>query len=69
MREMTLRQIEVIRAVMMAGTIQDAAKLLKVSAPDISRLVKYTESPLGLRLFERKSGCSSLPPKPRRSSG
>ncbi|MTE01178.1 LysR family transcriptional regulator [Paracoccus sp. YIM 132242] len=56
MREMTLRQVEVIRAVMMAGTIQGAAKLLNVSAPGISRLVKYTESSLGIRLFERKGG-------------
>lgn len=56
MREMTLRQVEVIRAVMMAGTIQGAAKLLNVSAPGISRLMKYTESSLGIRLFERKGG-------------
>ena len=39
---MTLRQIEVIRAVMVTGTIGGAAKLLNVSAPGISRLVKYT---------------------------
>ena len=35
---MTLRQIEVIRAVMISGTITGAAKLLNVSAPGISRL-------------------------------
>ncbi|WP_347138588.1 LysR family transcriptional regulator [Paracoccus sp. SSK6] len=45
-----------IRAVMMAGTIQGAAKLLNVSAPGISRLVRYTEGSLGIRLFERKGG-------------
>lgn len=56
MRELTLRQVEVIRAVMMAGTIQGAATLLGVSAPGISRLVKHTEETLGLRLFERKAG-------------
>lgn len=56
MRELTLRQVEVIRAVMMAGTIQGAAKLLNVSAPGISRLVKHTESTLGVRLFERRAG-------------
>jgi DNA-binding transcriptional LysR family regulator len=37
---LTLRQIEVIRAVMVAGTINGAAKLLNVSAPGISRLMK-----------------------------
>ncbi|QYK41463.1 MAG: LysR family transcriptional regulator [Paracoccaceae bacterium] len=56
MRELTLRQIEVIRAVMMAGTIQGAAKLLNVSAPGISRLVRHTEDLIGMRLFERKAG-------------
>lgn len=53
---MTLRQIEVIRAVMVTGTIGGAAKLLNVSAPGISRLVKYTEKSLGLRFFQRQNG-------------
>ncbi|MDU2928864.1 MAG: LysR family transcriptional regulator, partial [Bradyrhizobium sp.] len=39
---MTLRQVEVIRAVMVTGTINGAARLLKVSAPGVTRLVKYT---------------------------
>ncbi|GGE43760.1 LysR family transcriptional regulator [Actibacterium pelagium] len=56
MAEMTLRQIEVIRAVMMTGTITGAGKMLNVSAPGISRLVKHTEESLGIRLFERKAG-------------
>ena len=56
MPEMTLRQIEVIRAVMMTGTISGAAAMLNVSAPGISRLVKHTEETLGIRLFERKAG-------------
>jgi DNA-binding transcriptional LysR family regulator len=53
---MTLRQIEVIRAVMISGTIAGAAKLLNVSAPGISRLVKYTERSLGVRFFVRQNG-------------
>ncbi len=53
---MTLRQIEVVRAVMVAGTIGGAAKLLNVSAPGISRLVKYTEKSLGIRFFQRQNG-------------
>jgi DNA-binding transcriptional LysR family regulator len=56
MAEMTLRQIEVIRAVMLTGTISGAADMLNVSAPGISRLVKHTEESLGIRLFERKAG-------------
>ncbi|MET0445753.1 MAG: LysR family transcriptional regulator [Pseudorhodoplanes sp.] len=53
---MTLRQVEVIRAVMVTGTIGGAAKLLSVSAPGISRLVKYTEKSLGVRFFQRQNG-------------
>lgn len=56
MSDLTLRQIEVIRAVMMTGTISGAAEMLNVSAPGISRLVKHTEESLGIRLFERKAG-------------
>ena len=53
---LTLRQIEIIRAIMVTGTIAGAAKLLNVSAPGISRLMKYTEDMLGVPLFNRKHG-------------
>jgi len=53
---LTLRQIEVVRAIMVTGTIAGAAKLLNVSAPGISRLMKYTEDSLGVRLFDRRNG-------------
>src|SRR5260370_16666067 len=53
---MTLRQVEVIRAVMVTGHIGGAAKLLNVSAPGISRLVKYTEKSLGIRFINRQNG-------------
>jgi len=53
---MTLRQVEVVRAVMVTGTIGGAAKLLNVSAPGISRLIKYTEKSLGIRFFQRQNG-------------
>ncbi|NVO24060.1 LysR family transcriptional regulator [Donghicola sp. C2-DW-16] len=56
MKEITLRQIEVIRAVMLRGTISGAADHLGVSAPGISRLIKHTEESLGIRLFERRAG-------------
>jgi len=41
---------------MVTGTIAGAAKLLNVSAPGISRLMKYTEDTLGVRLFNRRHG-------------
>lgn len=61
----TLRQIEVIRAVMVTGTIAGAAKLLNVSAPGISRLMKYTEDSLGFRLFIRRHGRYDPTPEAR----
>lgn len=60
MRQITLRQIEVIRAVMLRGTINGAAEHLGVSAPGISRLIKHTEESLGIRLFERRAGAFML---------
>jgi len=53
---LTLRQIEVVRAVMMTGTLAGAAKLLNVSAPGISRLMKHTEQSLGMKLFDKRGG-------------
>lgn len=56
MHEITLRQVEMIRAVMLRGTIIGAAEHLGVSAPGVSRLIKHTEESLGIRLFERQAG-------------
>lgn len=52
----TLKQIEYFRAVMETGTVSGAAALLNVSQPNVSRMLKYTEARLGLRLFERCKG-------------
>ena len=53
---LTLRQIEVIRAVMVTGTIGGASRLLNVSSPGISRVVKHAESMLKMKLFSRRQG-------------
>jgi DNA-binding transcriptional LysR family regulator len=53
---MNLRQIEVFRAVMLAGTVSGAAKVLNVSQPGISRMLGAIEQRLGLRLFDRVRG-------------
>src|SRR5207247_6322076 len=50
------RWVAVIRAVKVTGTIVVAARLLILSAPGISRLVKYTEKSLGIRFFQRQNG-------------
>jgi DNA-binding transcriptional LysR family regulator len=53
---MNLRQIEVFRAVMNTGSTTEAARLLHVSQPGISRLVRHLEMQLDVALFERRSG-------------
>ncbi|RVH94789.1 LysR family transcriptional regulator [Sinorhizobium medicae] len=53
---LTLRQIEVIRAVMIAGTIAGAARLMNVAQPGVSRTMRHIESALGIKLFVRKAG-------------
>lgn len=51
-----LRQMEVFRAVMLTGSMNGAASLLRISQPAVSRLIAYTEQSLGLKLFERVKG-------------
>lgn len=51
-----LRQMEVFRAVMVAGSVSGAARLLFVSQPAVSKLLAHTETSLGLRLFDRVGG-------------
>lgn len=53
---LTLRQIEVIRSVMVAGTIAGAARLMNVTQPGVSRTMKHIESSLGIKLFVKKAG-------------
>jgi DNA-binding transcriptional LysR family regulator len=53
---LTLRQIEVIRAIMVTGTVGAAARLLNVSSPGISRVMKHAEMSLGVKLFNRRGG-------------
>lgn len=53
---MRLRQIEVFRAVMLAGSISEAARLLAVSQPVVSRVIRHAELGFGLTLFERVRG-------------
>jgi DNA-binding transcriptional LysR family regulator len=53
---LTLRQIEVIRAIMVTGTVGGAARLLNVSQPGISRIMKHAEMSVGMKLFGRRGG-------------
>lgn len=51
-----LKQLEYFRAVMQTGTVSAAARLLNVSQPNVSRMIKYMEMRLGVALFERHKG-------------
>ncbi|ATO35602.1 HTH-type transcriptional regulator GbpR [Dickeya dianthicola] len=52
---MRLRHIEVFQAIVQAGTISGAARLLNVSQPNVSRVLNHAEQQLGFALFERRS--------------
>ena len=60
---LTLRQIEVIRAIMVTGTVGGAARLLNVSSPGISRVMKHAETLIGIKLFSRRGGRYSPTPQ------
>lgn len=50
---MRLRHIEIFQAIVQAGTISGAARLLNVSQPNVSRVLNHAEQQLGFALFER----------------
>ena len=53
---MRLRQIEVFHAVYTSGTMTNAARLLSVSQPSVSKVLAHAEQQLGYALFERVKG-------------
>jgi len=53
---MRLRQIEVFHAVYANGSISGAARALNVSQPAASRVLRHTESQLGITLFQLVRG-------------
>ncbi|TIT88896.1 MAG: LysR family transcriptional regulator, partial [Mesorhizobium sp.] len=53
---MRARQLEVFIAVMRAGTVTAAARMLNISQPALSQVLLHTEDELGFTLFERVKG-------------
>lgn len=53
---MSVRDIEIFRAVMSAGSTSKAANLLGISQPAVSQSIRKLENEAGLRLFERIRG-------------
>jgi DNA-binding transcriptional LysR family regulator len=63
---LNLRQIEVFHAIMIAGTLSGAARMLCVSQPAVSRVLATTESRLRMLMFERVRGRLQPTPEARR---
>ena len=53
---MRARQLEVFTAVMRAGTVTGAARLLNISQPALSQVLMHCEDELGFPLFDREKG-------------
>lgn len=54
MNRLSLRQLEIFRAVMRTGSLTAASSALGVSQPAASRLLRHAEDRLGVPLFERR---------------
>ncbi|MBY4677748.1 LysR substrate-binding domain-containing protein [Marinobacterium arenosum] len=52
---MNSRQLEAFQAVMSAGSMSEAARVLEISQPAVSRLIKDLEATLGFKLFLRQA--------------
>lgn len=53
---MRLRHIEVFHAVYTSGSVTNAAKMLHVSQPSVSKVLSHAELQLGFQLFNRIKG-------------
>lgn len=53
LRQLTMRQVEAFRAVILLGSMTKAAELLQVSQPAVSRLIADMQETLGYTLFSR----------------
>lgn len=53
---MRLRHIEIFHAIYTTGSITNAAKMLHVSQPSVSKVLSHAEMQLGFNLFERVKG-------------
>ncbi len=54
MRGLNPRQIEAFRAVVLTGSVSNAATLINVTQPAVSRLIRDLQQHLGLTLFDRR---------------
>ncbi len=53
---MRLRELEIFRAIMLGGSISEAARILNVSQPAVSTALRHAEDRMGVSLFLRERG-------------
>lgn len=56
MTELNVRHLEIFRAVVNAGSVSAAARMLYVSQPAVTKTLKNLEASLNLKLFKRTNG-------------
>lgn len=62
---MNLRHLEVFNAIMQTGSVTGAARLLNVTQPAVSNMLRHAEQQIRFKLFERRAG--RLHPTPEAS--
>ena len=55
MARINSRQVEAFRAMMLTGSVTEAAKLMAVTQPAVSRLLRDFQALLKMELFERRA--------------
>ncbi len=61
----SMRQMEVFHAIMRTGSVTAAARLLNVSQPAVTAVLKHTEARLNIQLFTRIAGRLQPTPEAR----
>lgn len=60
---MNLRQMEVFHAIMRAGSVTGAARLLNITQPAVSTVLRHCETQLRVKLFDRTGGRLTATPE------
>ena len=53
---MKIRQLQALRALVLAGTTTEAAELLHMTQPAVSKLINQVEEEFNVRIFDRRHG-------------
>ena len=60
---MKIRQLQALRALVLTGTTTDAAQLLHMTQPAVSKLISQIEGELNVRIFDRRQGRLVMTPE------